>query len=709
MNTRLSVLGAWSTLLVLPALFVVRPQGEAPTPSMASGFVWGDFDGDGLDDAFVLLETGQSGLLRNEGDGRLRDVTTEAGLSSIRFASFATWHDVNADGRLDLFVATRETTHLFENVDGMTFEDVAPTLGLAQQRGVRSAHWVDYDADGRLDLHLVTRSGGQLLRGSASGRFEPTPVSFASSRSPDERSPTPGGFSASGVSNVAPQGVTADAASGQGAASCVTSLRDAGSGLSCLEASSTPVLGRLYPISKHLFVAVSGDVGLSTLQPETRLHVVARSESPPLPQLDGQDAFRCDAGYGMRGGTGAFVNGGDGKRDGGKGLVVQGGVGRSFLGSRGGVGAQILGGGVTAFDYYTYGGDGAQISGGNVIGDYSTGGTGVRALGGQGPGYYGYGGEGAVLTGGAGCNGGTGAILRGGEGLRAGMGLSAYGANGVTDAPLGFGGSGGTGAVIRGGVGRAGGPPSYVGGSGGQGVEIRGGATQGYLGRGGDGARIFGGSGFNAAGSTGGVGLRVEGGAGVPDGAFGMVVVGGDGDELGGPGLFVKGGSGDAFGGDGLWAEGTIGTSGRAPAIRATGNVNVTGNLCATGTIGACSDERFKTNVEPLCDALATVLALRGVSYDWKTDEFPEREFADERQLGLLAQEVLDVVPEIVSIDSDGYYAVDYGKLTPVLVEAVRELTQRDQDRERELEELHRRLEALEGRFATGKGPGTAR
>ena len=101
----------------------------------------------------------------------------------------------------------------------------------------------------------------------------------------------------------------------------------------------------------------------------------------------------------------------------------------------------------------------------------------------------------------------------------------------------------------------------------------------------------------------------------------------------------------------------------------------VDGNICATGSIGSCSDERYKKDVMPLEQALDTIAALRGVSYRWKTDEFPEREFTDEPQIGFLAQEVLAELPEVVAQDAEGYYSVDYGRLTPVLVEAIKELS----------------------------------
>lgn len=79
------------------------------------------------------------------------------------------------------------------------------------------------------------------------------------------------------------------------------------------------------------------------------------------------------------------------------------------------------------------------------------------------------------------------------------------------------------------------------------------------------------------------------------------------------------------------------------------------------------SDARAKANVEPLSDALAKLVRLRGVSYQWKGE--PE----GDRRVGLIAQEVRDVVPEAVSIGERGA-GISYSALIPVLIEAVKEL-----------------------------------
>lgn len=138
-------------------------------------------------------------------------------------------------------------------------------------------------------------------------------------------------------------------------------------------------------------------------------------------------------------------------------------------------------------------------------------------------------------------------------------------------------------------------------------------------------------------------------------------------------------------------------------------SLHVVGNICATGSVGACSDARFKENVASLGHALAILGKLRGVSFDWKREDYPDRRFSDERQVGFIAQEIAEVLPEVVNKGSDGYYAVDYGRLTPVLVEAVKELhgqfdaelQQRDAENaslRAEIETLKRAVAALENR-----------
>ncbi len=70
---------------------------------------------------------------------------------------------------------------------------------------------------------------------------------------------------------------------------------------------------------------------------------------------------------------------------------------------------------------------------------------------------------------------------------------------------------------------------------------------------------------------------------------------------------------------------------------------------------------------------LQALQKLNGFYYYWKKNEFPDMEFNDQRQIGFSAQEVEKLFPEVVMTDANGYKSVDYGRLTPVLVEAIKE------------------------------------
>ena len=95
----------------------------------------------------------------------------------------------------------------------------------------------------------------------------------------------------------------------------------------------------------------------------------------------------------------------------------------------------------------------------------------------------------------------------------------------------------------------------------------------------------------------------------------------------------------------------------------------------ATGL--AASDERYKKNIKPLKNVLETVDEIQGVSYKWKADEFPDKEFNDESQIGVIAQDVEKVYPELVHTDAEGFKSVRYDLMAAVLIEAVKELKDR--------------------------------
>ena len=94
---------------------------------------------------------------------------------------------------------------------------------------------------------------------------------------------------------------------------------------------------------------------------------------------------------------------------------------------------------------------------------------------------------------------------------------------------------------------------------------------------------------------------------------------------------------------------------------------NVTGDIYATADVIAFSDARVKEDVRTVENALDKVTKLRGVTYIKKDEENKKR------KMGVIAQEVLEVLPEVVHEDNDGYYGVSYGNIVGVLIEAIKE------------------------------------
>lgn len=111
-------------------------------------------------------------------------------------------------------------------------------------------------------------------------------------------------------------------------------------------------------------------------------------------------------------------------------------------------------------------------------------------------------------------------------------------------------------------------------------------------------------------------------------------------------------------------------------------NRSITGSWTFSGTVSAgtvsaadlnsTSDRSLKENIEPIDDALSKVLALQGVSFDWKD--------SGEKSIGLIAQDVEKVIPEVVSDDGE-IKRISYGNLVGLLIEAVK-------DQQKEIESL---------------------
>jgi len=137
-------------------------------------------------------------------------------------------------------------------------------------------------------------------------------------------------------------------------------------------------------------------------------------------------------------------------------------------------------------------------------------------------------------------------------------------------------------------------------------------------------------------------------------------------------------------------SKGNIGISINDPQYK----LHVNGPIYGISTWGS-SDKRWKTNLSPLNNSLNKISLLNGYTFNWDSYSFPEMNFPREAQIGLVAQEVEKVIPELVHTDDDGYKSVAYDKLTAVLVEAIKELKKRNEILSLEIKSLKNEVDIL--------------
>jgi hypothetical protein len=109
-----------------------------------------------------------------------------------------------------------------------------------------------------------------------------------------------------------------------------------------------------------------------------------------------------------------------------------------------------------------------------------------------------------------------------------------------------------------------------------------------------------------------------------------------------------------------------------------SGTLTVSGDVVA---FGSPSDIRLKENIKPIESALEKVMKLKGVTFDWKDKEDaldregnPVKLKKWKNDIGFIAQEVKEVVPELVKENKEGMLSVRHQGVTPILLEAIKEL-----------------------------------
>ena len=131
------------------------------------------------------------------------------------------------------------------------------------------------------------------------------------------------------------------------------------------------------------------------------------------------------------------------------------------------------------------------------------------------------------------------------------------------------------------------------------------------------------------------------------------------------------------------------------PRVRDKSDANtIVRGAGATSVVGQLSSRRSKTNIRKVQDALDKVADLRGVTFDWKD--------SGRRDIGLIAEEVGKVVPEVVTYEDNGVDAksLDYAHLVALIIEAIKEQQRMIDDQSRDLEDIKAAVKILSAQKA---------
>jgi hypothetical protein len=155
---------------------------------------------------------------------------------------------------------------------------------------------------------------------------------------------------------------------------------------------------------------------------------------------------------------------------------------------------------------------------------------------------------------------------------------------------------------------------------------------------------------------------------------------GGGAVSLGGSVTLTNAGVTSNVAGTGVTVSGATGavtiSIGQSVATTATptfGNLTINGTITATGDITAffTSDKRHKNNIQTISNAVLKVKQLNGVTWEWNDDVSEVTKSTP--KTGLIAQEVQQVLPQVVIERENGFLALDYSKMVGLLVEAIKE------------------------------------
>ena len=129
---------------------------------------------------------------------------------------------------------------------------------------------------------------------------------------------------------------------------------------------------------------------------------------------------------------------------------------------------------------------------------------------------------------------------------------------------------------------------------------------------------------------------------------------------------------------------GNVGIGTTSPGYK----LHVNGSVAGVGAYNNLSDKRMKRDIASIENPVEQLLQIRGVTYDWRRSQYPDIDFPEGRDMGVIAQDVKAVFPQAVSEADDGILSVAYSKLIAPIIEAIRELHQKSVRHSEELAQL---------------------
>ncbi len=144
------------------------------------------------------------------------------------------------------------------------------------------------------------------------------------------------------------------------------------------------------------------------------------------------------------------------------------------------------------------------------------------------------------------------------------------------------------------------------------------------------------------------------------------------------------------------WFDGDVYIGGSGTAGGGGNHVlHINGTGLSTNPSLTFSDRRFKYNINKMEDVINKIKKLNGYTYTYKTSEFKDLHFSDKEQIGLIAQELQEVFPQLVSEQKNGYLAVNYQGVVPILLEVAKEQQTQIENRQTQITSQQLQIDEL--------------